>query len=955
MAVASLVARVEGQVASFEKQFTNATKVAQKFERDFATTASSVTAQQKRIEQAFTSFSGDKLAREASAVAKAVEQIGGASKLTANEQARVNSTMTEAIAKYSALGQQAPKALLDLEQATRKVVAATADVPKQLTLADKAAGLLSGTFGQFTAANLVATGISALTSTVSEFIAKGAQLRGVQASFERLASAAKQSSGDILGSMRTATRGLVSDIDLMLGANKALLLGLPVTSQSMGDLATAATTLGRAMGQDATKSLDDLIVALGRSSPLILDNLGLSVKVGEANEQYARKLGKTAEALTDAERKTAFYEAAMEAARKKTAELGEQSKTLGEILQTKLVAGGNVITQFSSNVNVGLGSALSSMKNFAQFSSDMIQFGASTAIANAALREQIATMGGSAEATKKNALFTRDFVKELKEAGLGSMRLSGAFKEQYDAAVKLGVSQEDIATRFGISAFQQKLLAEATKETAKATKDLAQDADEMFKRVKKEADAREQLNLWMGKNQAALNEFSTKIATDQLSIQMRQLDITTGAILSYTRALSTLQTGLDNLKFPAPTKFSLGDLGELTKIKPNFFEDLLGLKNGTVGTRISTAFKNIGKDAALGLVDAIGAGIASGNWSGVADVLQGAAGAAIATGINALVPGLGTLLAPITDALLGKLRSAFGGPSKDELLGRDVVASFEQSLANSLSAVKKLEAGNEGWKLTTIAVRDAYVAAGRTAAEAEAAVKKLWDSSKGGADKSRLAVLEIQAVMDIAAEKQKTLGDEIAASSKATDAATSALTEKIKGLSSQYDALFRSIENEAPEEEMGILERKTRDAMASIEREIKSVSQDGFGRMGDAAEDAMRAIEEAFKRGEIKIPIDFILRDGSRLEIPELAKGGIVRKPTLALIGEDGLEAVVPLGKGARPARLGGLTPTGSDVNVFVTVDPLTGRVIDQRVERVTRRAAATGRLRTRSKTGRSF
>ena len=48
------------------------------------------------------------------------------------------------------------------------------------------------------------------------------------------------------------------------------------------------------MGQDATKSLDDLITALGRSSPMILDNLGLSVKLGEANEKYAQKLGKTA-------------------------------------------------------------------------------------------------------------------------------------------------------------------------------------------------------------------------------------------------------------------------------------------------------------------------------------------------------------------------------------------------------------------------------------------------------------------------------------------------------------------------------------------------------------------------------------------------------------------------------------------------------------------------------------
>src|SRR5690606_14115048 len=83
-------------------------------------------------------------------------------------------------------------------------------------------------------------------------------------------------------------------------------------------------------GQDATKSLDDLITALGRSSPMILDNLGLSVKVGEANEAYARALGKTADALTDAERKQAFMNAAMTAAEEKVRTLGSQQLTAAD-------------------------------------------------------------------------------------------------------------------------------------------------------------------------------------------------------------------------------------------------------------------------------------------------------------------------------------------------------------------------------------------------------------------------------------------------------------------------------------------------------------------------------------------------------------------------------------------------------------------------------------------------
>jgi hypothetical protein len=56
--------------------------------------------------------------------------------------------------------------------------------------------------------------------------------------------------------------------------------------------------------------------------------------------------------------------------------------------------------------------------------------------------------------------------------------------------------------------------------------------------------------------------------------------------------------------------------------------------------------------------------------------------------------------------------------------------------------------------------------------------------------------------------------------------------------------------------------------------------------------------------------------------IPELAAGGVVRSPTLALIGESGPEAVIPLSRGAQY----GVGPAGSGgpvVNITVTsADP---------------------------------
>lgn len=271
-----------------------------------------------------------------------------------------------------------------------KLETAAKNAGSAMSLTDRAAGLLKSSFGQFTAANLAANAISAITSKVGDLIALGGRLPAIEGSFKSLADGIGENSSDMLQSMDSAARGLVSDLDLMQSANKAMLLGLPVTSKEMGELTKAAVTLGRAMGQDATKSVDDLITALGRSSPMILDNLGITVKVEEANEHYAASLGKTADQLTESEKKMAFYKEAMEKARAKTQELGDQTLTLTEIMAVGWTKVGNVITRTASDINVGIGNAVSSGKNLAAFITDLISYGPAIATLNASLRDEIA-------------------------------------------------------------------------------------------------------------------------------------------------------------------------------------------------------------------------------------------------------------------------------------------------------------------------------------------------------------------------------------------------------------------------------------------------------------------------------------------------------------------------------------------------------------------------------------
>lgn len=175
---------------------------------------------------------------------------------------------------------------------------------------------------------LALAAIKKVGAELQDIATRGITMAPVVTSFHNLTAAVNQSADAMLGAGREGAAGLIADLDLMQAGNKALLLGLPLTEESMGTMAKAAVVLGKAMNEGPTKSFDDLITALGRSSPMILDNLGLSVKVGEANEKYAASIGKTAEQLTDAEKKTAFYNAAMEAAKRKVEEVGGVQLTL---------------------------------------------------------------------------------------------------------------------------------------------------------------------------------------------------------------------------------------------------------------------------------------------------------------------------------------------------------------------------------------------------------------------------------------------------------------------------------------------------------------------------------------------------------------------------------------------------------------------------------------------------
>ncbi len=169
---------------------------------------------------------------------------------------------------------------------------------------------LGGAFG----VSLGLAGLVQVTKMGVELVKTSAQAERTRKSFDVLAAGVGQSSDKMLDAMQRASDGMVSDNELILGANKAMLLGVAKNSDELGRLLEASRVLGQAMGQDVGKSFDDLVIGLGRLSPQILDNLGIANEGEQMFENYAKSVGRTADSLTKAEKRQILLNKVMEAA-----------------------------------------------------------------------------------------------------------------------------------------------------------------------------------------------------------------------------------------------------------------------------------------------------------------------------------------------------------------------------------------------------------------------------------------------------------------------------------------------------------------------------------------------------------------------------------------------------------------------------------------------------------------
>jgi len=169
--------------------------------------------------------------------------------------------------------------------------------------------------------------VSQLPRMTIELAKFGAEVEQQKIATNALAESFGTSGNAIVSAIQEASQYTISQMGAMQSANRAMILDVANTPEMFARLTKVATTLGKAMGQDAAKSIDDFVVAAGRQSKQIADNLGLMVSAEDANVRYAASIGKTADQLTDAEKKQAFLTEMLRQGEAKMSALGEASDT----------------------------------------------------------------------------------------------------------------------------------------------------------------------------------------------------------------------------------------------------------------------------------------------------------------------------------------------------------------------------------------------------------------------------------------------------------------------------------------------------------------------------------------------------------------------------------------------------------------------------------------------------
>ena len=176
-------------------------------------------------------------------------------------------------------------------------------------------------------------------------IKEGAALDSSRVKFDRLSASIGTTSSVLLNNLRSATRGLRSDAELMAGASDFMSLGFAKNTEDVVRLTNVAGALGMNMNQ--------LVLTLANQTTMRFDQLGMSVDGFDAKVEKLKKTGMSAS--------DAFQEAFLQQAEEQLGRIGDIADTSAGKLQRVESAFKNISDSIKENLAQAALSAESEM------------------------------------------------------------------------------------------------------------------------------------------------------------------------------------------------------------------------------------------------------------------------------------------------------------------------------------------------------------------------------------------------------------------------------------------------------------------------------------------------------------------------------------------------------------------------------------------------------------------
>jgi hypothetical protein len=678
--------------ASVKTAQASVTAAAKGMSEEFASVGAQVALANNYIKQ----FAGGDTIAKANAMSQALQATGGAATLTANEQRGVNQQVTEAIAKYKALGKDAPPSLLAIQKQTA------------------ASSSTMGDLGSMALRVGAAVGIGFSVQKVIQF-----------------------------------GKAILDDADMLVKLHDKTNISLQGLQRM------------RIAGDDASVSLESMTSAVNlmqkrlagddKSAVAALAALGLNLKQIRSMEpdQQFMAIGEAIKGVKDPAEQVNLAMAVF----------GRSGAELLPVIKRG----------FDDVKNASVGMSDSSIKAFDDLGDTIARWARST---KAVIGDAVGIMLQGGEVQAGANAFMATYEQILAKIEKHRPVLVETAKTVALSEGEVALAEERLTEIFKANEEAQKKVTEAAKRHTEAL-DAEIEEFEKYAKAQQDADYLKQLE-----EEAALIEDVTS-ANRNMAYVLRDLQVAlplvalpTGQFVGYMEKLPQVTAsgavGVDTFKksiegvkdaltrIPDLLKqaFTSGGnlIGAMKAIGVDIAESIMGPLLKQIG-KVRSAAVAAGSALSSGLGQAAGLGTTANTIIGVGTGLAGAALAASTWGTSMAAAGvagsvaLGAATLGIGTAAVaaGVLIKKWWDHKKAVQESQKAVGEFEQQMWATLTPAQAAEAQGQTWAASVISVRDAYLATGRSATQAEADVAALWASSQQGAAATQAAIDKINA------------------------------------------------------------------------------------------------------------------------------------------------------------------------------------------------------------------